>query len=78
MLDNGLGEIAVMIVGTLRFSSSSPGLNFINALRTAFTHLDPKSIKKTVKLSIFITLLGSMGIKAARKTLVKLTPDVSL
>jgi len=51
---------------------------------------DPKSIKKTVKLSIFFTLLGSTSVKdaktlvkliparvkAALKTLVKLTPDV--
>jgi len=27
------------------------GLNFINVLRTAFTHSDPKRIKKTIKLS---------------------------
>jgi len=30
--------------------------------------------KKTVKLSIYFTLLGSTSVKAARKTLVKLTP----
>jgi len=33
------------------------GVNFINFLRTAFTLADSKSIKKTVKLSIFFTLL---------------------
>jgi hypothetical protein len=29
-------------------------LNFINGLRTAFMRADPKSIKKTVKLSFFL------------------------
>jgi len=38
-------------------------LNFINILRTAFTLADPKSVKKTVKLSIFFTLLGSTSVK---------------
>ncbi len=38
--------------------------------------VDPESVKKTVKLSIFFTLLGSTSIKAARKTLVKLTAEV--
>ena len=42
------------------------GLNFINVLRTAFTIADPKSVKKTVKLSIFFMLLGSMSVKAVR------------
>ncbi len=51
-----------------------PGLNFINILCTAFMHADLKSVKKTVKLSIFLTLLGSMSIKAVLRTLMKLTP----
>jgi len=37
---------------------------------------DPKSAKKTVKLSVFFALLGYVRAKAARKMLVKLTPDV--
>ena len=41
-----------------------PGLNFINVLRTALACADPKSVKKTVKLSICFTLLGSMSVKA--------------
>jgi len=52
------------------------GLNFINVLPTAFTCADPKTVKKTVKLSIFFTLSGSMSIKAVRKMLVKLTPGL--
>jgi len=32
----------------------TPGLNFINILCTAFTHVEPKTVKKTVKLSVFL------------------------
>jgi len=32
------------------------GVNFINILHTAFTYADPKSVKETVKLSIFFEL----------------------
>ena len=52
------------------------GVNFINVLRAAFALEDPKSAKKTVKLSSFIALLGSGRVKAARRTLVRLTPDL--
>jgi len=50
------------------------GLNFINVLREAFTHTDPKSVKDTDDLTVFFTLSWSVSIKAAPKTLVKLTP----
>ena len=43
-----------------------------------FTRTDPKSVKKTVKLSSFFPLLGSAGVKAARRMLVKLTPGLNL
>ncbi len=36
----------------------APGLNFINILHTTFTCADPRSIKKTVKLSIFFYAFG--------------------
>jgi len=52
------------------------GLNFINVLCTAFTLADPKSVKKTVKLSIFFTLLGSASVKAAHRMLMQLSPDL--
>jgi len=35
-----------------------------------------KAQKKTVKLSVFFALLGSDRAKAARRTFVKLTPDL--
>jgi len=38
-------------------------------------HADPKSIKKTVKLLVVFTLLGSAYAKAAVETLVKLTQE---
>jgi len=52
----------------------NPGVNFINVLLKAFILVDPKSIKMTVKLSIFFTHLGSAHIKASCKTLMKLIP----
>jgi hypothetical protein len=55
-------------------SNIMSGLNFINFLRTAFTSADPKSIKKTVKFSIFFTLLGSARVKAVHRLLMRLTP----
>jgi len=55
--------------------SPTSGLNFINALHTTFTCAYPTSVKKTVKFSIFFTLSGSKSVKAAHKTLVKLTSD---
>ena len=39
-------------------------------------HADPKSAKKLLNLTVFIALLGSARIKAACRTLVKLTPNV--
>ncbi len=62
---------------TRRRTSGLPVVNFINVLRKAFKSADPKSVKKTVKLSIFFMLLGSMSIKAVRRMLKKLTPVVN-
>jgi hypothetical protein len=46
--------------------------HFINILRSAFTLVDPESIKNAEHLDM---LLGSAGIKAARRTLMKLSPE---
>jgi len=48
-----------------------PGLNFINILRTAFTHVDPECAKKQSSQQCHLALLGPTSVKAARKTLVK-------
>ena len=52
------------------------GVNFTNVLRAAFMPADTKSAKKAVKLSSFFALLGSAIVKAAHRTLVKLTPSL--
>jgi len=52
------------------------GLNFINVLLTAFTLIDPKSIKRHWWLNCIFTLLGSTRAKAVQRTLMKLTPGV--
>ncbi len=53
---------------------STPGLNFINVLRTAFTRVDPKSVRIQSNPQYLFTLLGSTCAKAARRTLMKSTP----
>ena len=53
-------------------------VNFTNMSWTAFARADPKSAKKNVKLSSFFALLGSAWVNAARRTLVKLTPDFQI
>jgi len=54
----------------------TPGLNFINALCTAFKRKDPKSVKIQLSCQYLFTLLGSTGAKAARRMLMKLTPGL--
>ena len=53
---------------------STPGVNFTNVLRAAFTPADPESGKKLLDLTVFFALLGSAGAKAAHRTLMKSTP----
>jgi len=42
--------------------------------KAAFIHADPESAKNIVKLEVFFALLGSVHVKAACETLMKLTP----
>jgi len=51
-----------------------PGVSLINILRKTSTRTDPKRAKNTVKPSVFFVLLEFGLVKAATKTLVKLTP----
>jgi len=55
----------------LELGSISP-----TCLCTAFTHKDPKSIKRQSSHQYLFTLLVSAQVKALRKTLMKLTPEV--
>ncbi len=57
--------------------SDWPWVNFANILRAALTRGDPESAKKTIYLTVFFALSGSACVKAARKLLVKFTPDVN-
>jgi hypothetical protein len=55
-------------------TDGSPGVNFINVPPAAFMLADPKRAKKTVKpLVFFASFLGSLSVKAARRTLMQLT-----
>jgi hypothetical protein len=52
----------------------TPGLNSIKVLGTAFTLMGPKSIRIQSSSQYLFMLLGTMGAKAARRALIKLTP----
>ncbi len=54
--------------------SRPPGVKFINGLRAAFACAYPKSTKNTAKSSVFFALSGYAVVKAASRTLMKLTP----
>jgi len=47
---------------------------YTKLLRSAFMSADPKSIKKTHNLTVYLALLGSVCVKAAHKMLVNLIP----
>ncbi len=64
----------IMIIQIERLQTRRSGVNFINVLRTAFALVDPESVKNTVRSSVSFTLLGSMSVKAVRRTLMKLSP----
>jgi hypothetical protein len=49
-------------------------VNCISILRAVVTRTDPKSTKKIDNLSVFLALWGSAQVKAACRTLMKLTP----
>jgi len=52
----------------------TPGVNFINVLRTAFTLVGPKSVKRYWQLDWVLTLWGTTGVKAVHRTLMKSSP----
>ncbi len=62
-----------------RFQSNSiflpaPGLNFINVLHIAFTLVDPKSIKNTVKSSVSFYSFGICGRKGCTQNVDEIQP----
>jgi len=52
-------------------------VNFINVLRTAFTHADPECAKRQSSQQCRLALLGPTSVKAVRRTMMKLTPGVN-
>ena len=53
------------------------GVNFINILRAAFTHKDPKIAKKDSQVKQLFVLLGSACVKALRKHVDVIEPSSS-
>ena len=56
----------------------SGGLNFINVLRPAFMLTEPKSVKKTVKSSVFLRFQYLRSLKLSVNMLAKLTHGICL
>jgi len=54
--------------------SDTPGVNCINILCAAFARAEPKSVKKTVKLSVFLSFRDLRAQKLRINMLVKMTP----
>ncbi len=52
------------------------GVNFINILRSTFTPVDHESVKVQLSHQCLFTLLGATSVKAVRRTLMKLSPDI--
>ena len=55
----------------------SPRADFIKVLRTAFTPVSPQSVRTQSSCQYLFTLLGSTGVKAVGRTLMKLSPRVN-
>jgi len=53
------------------------GVNFINILRAAFARADPKIAIKIDNSTVFFALSGSERVKAAHRTLIKMTTGVN-
>ncbi len=75
-------SVFLMLLGSTRVKAVcrtlmklTAGLNFINVLSTAFTSVDPKSVKRYWWLDWVLMILGSTRVKAVRRTLMKSTPE---
>ena len=58
----------------LEMQFTTSGVNFTNILQAAFMRADPKSAKKCSKIKQHFALLGSAGVKAARKHVDEIDP----
>jgi len=65
--------------GTMEtFITKRSRVDFINVQITAFMLVGPKSVRIQSSSQYLFTLLGSTNVKAARRMLMKLTPDLVL
>ncbi len=71
-----LKTMILQIVHCSRFETHQGSISS-TYLRTAFTPVVPKSVRNQSSCLYLFTLLGSTGAKAARGTLMKLTPGVN-
>jgi len=59
----------------MKQKTAKAGVNFINILHKAFNQVDPKSVKIQSICQHLLALLGSAGIKAARKHVGEIDPS---
>jgi len=75
LMPNCRTDLELTEVGSFDFYSvAKTGVNFINVLRTAFTLVDPKSVKRNWQLDWILTLLGATGVKAVHKYVGEIEP----
>ncbi len=72
-----IGFLFFIISPSNIFEFETPGLNFINVLRTALAPADPERVKNQLRWQYIFTLLGSACSKAVRRMLMKLTLDLA-
>jgi len=51
-------------ISLIPFQESTPGVNFTNVLRAAFTLIDPQIVKNTVKSSVNFYTFGICACKS--------------
>jgi len=67
-----------MLQKTLQKGQTPGGVNLSITFYTQLLQVKIPNLKKNYNFTFFFVLLGSTRIKAARKTLMKLTPGVNL
>jgi len=61
----------------VKMIAKQTGVNFINVLRTAVTHVDPECAKKTVKSVVSFGTFGTYESKSCTKNICEITPGVN-